>query len=229
MKKIKNSLFLSVAIPVILVTIVYIVVSLVLSQQHVSNKQMNVNIKTVPSAKHFNLTELTSLKNYSFSVKDNNLTFNGSVFSTDNWSIKQPVLEEHINHFIYTELSPNNWYRQTEGNNNYNQSPFITTAKNFLNFYHVGGTYLVKGKTCQVNNIQGTIYSFFGPALHKKNTTTIISSACLANHGYYLLAFNLGTSTDFINLKSKNINFGFRITSINQTKKLSPPNHFKSA
>ncbi len=227
MKKIKNSLFLSIAIPVISVTIVYIIVSLILSHQHISSKPMNINIKTIPNTKQFNLTELTSLKNYSFLVKDNNLTFNGSVFSTNNWSIKQPVLEEHINHFIYIELNPNNWYRQTEGNNNYNQSPFITTAKNFLNFYHVSGAHLAPGKTCLVDNIQGSIYSFFGPSLHKKNTTTLLSSACLATHNHYLLAFNLGTSTDFMNLKSKNINFGFRITSINQTKKLVPPNHFK--
>ena len=57
MKKIKNSLFLSIAIPVISVTIVYIIVSLILSHQHISSKPMNINIKTIPNTKQFNLTE----------------------------------------------------------------------------------------------------------------------------------------------------------------------------
>ncbi len=225
MKKSKYSLIISLGILIILIIITFITVSLILNHHQTTNKQMTVKFKTITSKKPFNLNELTSLKNYSFAITDNHSSFNGSVYSSNNWSIKQPILEEHINHFIYIEISPNNWHKIPEGNNNYSQSPFISSAKNFLNFYHVAGTHLVEGQSCQIDHIQGSIYSFFGPSLHQKNQTQIIASACLANQSHNLLAFNLGTSTNFINQKSKNISFSFRITGINQTKKLTLPNH----
>jgi len=230
MKKMKNSLLISIGAPVVIILIVIIVIFFSFHHSSLKAHQMKVSINQSINYQQspFSLAELTSLKNYSFILKTDNSTFSGSVDSPNNWSLQEPVLEEHINNYIYTELG-SKWFQQPAGKNNYSQSPYITTAQDFVNLYQAKGSKLSKGASCQINHVNGTIYSFASPTVDKKYLT-VLASACIANQGHYLLAYNLGSSLNFQlnNLqKGTSLTYAFQITSINQTKPLVAPSNFQ--
>ncbi len=215
-------------------TIVYIILPLVAviiiilylitpKNNNISSKNSTLinNNSLVSNKSILTLSKLTALKNYTFSFTDHSLTITGLVYSPQNWSTQQPLPLYHINGYIYTDLA-NTWYRQTEGSNNYSNSPYIKSAKQFIGFGSVTGVILQKGKSCSVSGVTGHLWTIkrtdVGSSLIK------LASSCISSKGY-MLSENIWSQVSPKNV-SKYTNL-FIITSIGSVKPYKPPASFK--
>jgi len=226
MQKLKNSLLFSIGIPVVIVLFVIMVIFFSFHHSPIKAHKMNVTInQKINKTSSFSLAELTSLKNYSFVFKTDNAVYVGSVYSSTNWSYQKPVDEEYIGNYVYTKLG-SDWFRQPNSNKP-SSMPYISVAESFINLEANPNNKLSQEGSCQIDNIEGTVYSIQSPSADKKYLT-IDASACLANQSHYLLAYVLGSKINFSlsNLQNNLLTYAFQITSINQTKPLVAPSNF---
>ncbi len=205
-----------IILPLVAVVIIIILYLITPRNNNISLKNSTHN-SPILSQSVLNLSKLTALKNYTFSFTHNSLTITGLVYSSQNWSTQQPVPLYHINGYIYTDLA-NIWYRQKEGSNNYSNSPYINSAKQFIGFRNVTGVILQEGKSCSVSGITGHLWMFKRTDIG--NSLLELASSCISNKGY-MLSENIGTK-----IKQKYTN-SFTITSIGSVKPYTPPASFK--
>ncbi len=205
-----------------LVAVIVIILYLITPKNNnISTKNSNLinSNSSVSSKSILNLSKLIDLKNYTFSFTNNSLTITGLVYSPQNWSTQQPLPEYHINGYIYTDLA-NTWYRQKEGSNNYQNSPYIKSVEQFVGFKDVTGAILLEGKPCSIAGVTGHIWTF--KRTDVGNSLVQLASSCISSKGY-MLSEDVGAHA----LSNNNHIESFTITGIGLVKPYTPPISFR--
>ena len=223
MKNIKFIIIFAVGV-IVIVSVLYFVFNNknASKNSNVPKIASNTNGNTATSNNSpFNLSELTSITNYTFSSVNNSVAFDGSVYSSSNWSLTSPFQEEHINGYIYTDLG-GKWYRQSEGTNNYESSSYIGAAKEFLGMFKVAGSKLITNGNCNYAGENGTIYEVEVPQYKQVKA---LASACLADKNKAMLEYNIGAAIK-TSYASASLSYVFTIKSIDNVLALSAPSSY---